>query len=61
MAMYEIQLMEACSQKILLGALLRELWTFSYFRISHSANHNPGAVDEFIFYDVFIGHVHEGL
>ena len=50
---------QARSQKILLGVLLKEMWTFSY--CSHSTNHSPGAVDELIFYGACIAHIHEGL
>ena len=50
---------QAYSQKILLGVLLKEMWTFSY--CSHSANHSPREVDELIFYGVCIAHIHESL
>ena len=50
---------QARSHKILLGVVLKEMWTFSY--CSHSANHSPGAVDKLIIYGVCIAYIHESI
>ena len=47
------------ARKFYWRVLLKEMWTFSY--CSHSANHSPGAVDELMFYGVYIAHIHDGL
>ena len=52
-------ILQARSQKILLGVLLKEMWPFSY--CSHSTNHSPGTVDELIFYGVCIAYIYDGL
>ena len=48
---------QAHSQKILLGIILKDKWMFLY--CSHSAYHSPGAIKELIC--VCIAHIYEGL
>ena len=50
-------LVQARSQKILLGVILKEMWTFFY--CSHLANHSPGVVYEHIFYGMYIAHIYD--
>ena len=62
-----LYIIQTCSQQVLLGILLKEMWTFPTAAIQPiNNNHNPGAADELIsliFYGarVCIAHIPEDL